>query len=59
MRRTVLQQSVVVGVGPLAPTSLGVVTSLIGQHQSLFGLEIDLTLGVVVTLRVIQDVHDQ
>ncbi|PWK32891.1 hypothetical protein BC793_129127 [Actinoplanes xinjiangensis] len=42
----------------LAPAALGVVSGLLGQHRSLFGLEIDLTLGVVVTLRVVQDVHD-
>lgn len=54
----ILQKAVVVGVGTLAPTTLGVVTGLVSQHRSLFGLEIDLTLGVVVTLRVVQDVHD-
>ena len=41
----------------LAPAALGVITGLIGQHRNLFGLEVNLTLGVVVPLRVIQDVH--
>lgn len=54
----VLKQAVVVGRGSLAPASLGVVAGLVGQHRSLFGLEIDLALGVAVPLRVIQDVHD-
>ena len=55
---TVVEESIVVGVGPLSPATLGVVARLLRQHRSLFGLEVHLTLGVVVPFRVIQDVHD-
>ena len=57
MRGTVLPEALVVGVATLAPATLGVVTGLVGQDDSLFRLEVDLALGVVVALRLIQDVH--
>jgi hypothetical protein len=57
VRRPVLQEAIVVVAAALAPTTLGVVTGLVGQYRRLFRLEIDLAFGVVVALRLIQDVH--
>jgi len=57
VRRAVLPQPVVVGVAALAPTALGVVAGLVGQHGCLLRFEVDLAFGVVVTLWLVQDVH--
>ena len=57
MRRAVLQEALVVGVLALAPTPGGVVAGLVGQQGRFLRLEVDLTFGVVVALRLIQDVH--
>ena len=58
MRRAVVEEAIVVRVVGLAPASIGVVQGLVGQHSGrLFRLEIDLALGVVVALGLVQDVH--
>src|SRR3954469_6295461 len=58
VRRAVVQQAVVVGAGTFAPAAFGVVAGLLGQQGSLFRLEVDLALGVVVAFGFgfIQDV---
>ncbi len=58
MRRAVGEEAVVVGGVGLAPTPISVVAGLVGQHRGrLLRLEIDLALGVVVALGLVQDVH--
>ena len=57
VRRSVLQQAVVVAIPALAPASLRVITGLVGKNRGLFRLEVDFPLGVVVALGLIQDVH--
>jgi hypothetical protein len=56
--RTVVEETVVVGVVGLAPAAIGVVAGLVGQHNRLFRLEVDLALGVVIAFGLVQDVHD-
>ena len=57
VRRSVLEQAVVIRAADLAPAALRVVAGLVGKDRRLFGLEINLTLSVVVTLRLVKDVH--
>ena len=57
VRRTVLEQTIVVrGLG-FAPAALGVVAGLVRKQRSLFGVEVNDAFGVGVALWLIQNVH--
>jgi hypothetical protein len=58
VRRPVLHEAVVILVAALAPSTLGVITGLLGQDRRLFRVKVDLTLSVVIAIGLVQDAHD-
>ena len=57
MRGPVLEEPVVVGRFALAPAAFGVVTRLLRQQRSLFGVEIDGAFAIRVVFWLVQVVH--